>query len=84
MDCPRRRPRSRRRARDTALREFLEETGVSLQRLRFFETVTPVEVPELLPSVLHVFFADDQVVRENIEVNEGLTSSTSTRRTSLS
>lgn len=58
--------------RDTALREFLEETGVALQRLRFFQTVTPVEVPELLPVRLHCFFADDQVPRERIEVNEGL------------
>lgn len=58
--------------RDTALREFLEETGVALERIRFFETVTPVEVPELLPSLLHIFFADDQVAREHIEVNEGL------------
>ena len=58
--------------RETALREFEEETGVLLQRLRFFETLTPAEVPELLPSRLHVFFADDQVDRSGIEVNEGL------------
>jgi 8-oxo-dGTP diphosphatase len=58
--------------RETALREFQEETGVKLERLRFLETVTPVEVPELLPSRLHLFFADDSVAREDIEVNEGL------------
>ena len=58
--------------RETALREFAEETGVHLERLRFLETVTPAEVPELLPSCLHVFFADDQVPRSGIEVNEGL------------
>lgn len=58
--------------RDTALREFEEETGARLQRLRFLETVTPAELPELLPSVLHVFYADDDVPRARIEVNEGL------------
>jgi 8-oxo-dGTP pyrophosphatase MutT (NUDIX family) len=57
---------------DCALREFEEETGVCLQRLRFLETVTPDEVPELLPKTLHLFYADDQVPRERIEVNEGL------------
>lgn len=58
--------------RDTALREFAEETGVALQRLRFLETVTPAEVPELLPARLHLFFADDQVPRAEIGVFEGL------------
>lgn len=58
--------------RETALREFEEETGVVLQRLRFFESVTPDDVPELLPRKLHMFFADDQVPRDQIEVNEGL------------
>ena len=58
--------------RDTALREFEEETSVVLERLRFFETVTPAQVPELLPRVLHVFFADDRVPRERIDVREGL------------
>ena len=57
---------------DCALREFEEETGVRLQRLRFLETVTPDEVPELLPKTLHLFYADDQVPRERIEVHEGL------------
>jgi 8-oxo-dGTP pyrophosphatase MutT (NUDIX family) len=58
--------------RQTALREFEEETGVRLERLRFFESVTTREVPELLPSSLHVFFADDVVARDRIAVNEGL------------
>ena len=58
--------------RATALREFEEETGVELTRLRFFETVTPAEVPELLPRKLHVFFADDDVPRSRISVFEGL------------
>lgn len=58
--------------RETALREFEEETGVVLQRLRFFESVTPDDVPELLPRKLHIFFADDQVPRDQIVVNEGL------------
>ncbi len=58
--------------RATALREFEEETGVRLQRLRFFESVSPLEVPELLPRLLHVFFADDRVPRDQIQVFEGL------------
>jgi len=58
--------------RETALREFHEETGVTLTRLRFFETVTPAEVPELLPSRLHLFLADDEVPRDRIQVYEGL------------
>ncbi len=58
--------------RETAMREFEEETGVVLERLRFFESVTPAVVDQLLPSALHVFFADDVVPRERIVVNEGL------------
>jgi 8-oxo-dGTP diphosphatase len=58
--------------RETALREFEEETGIRIERLRFFETVTPEAVPELLPTCLHIFFADDLVPRERMEVNEGL------------
>lgn len=58
--------------RQTALREFEEETGVVLQRLRYFESVTPGEVAELLPSILHIFFADDAVPRDRIQVYEGL------------
>lgn len=58
--------------RETALREFEEETGIRLERLRYFETVTPREVDHLLPSMLHVFFADDRVPRERMQVNEGL------------
>ncbi len=58
--------------RETALREFEEETGIRLERLRFFETVTPEDVPELLPCRLHIFFADDSVPRERIQVFEGL------------
>jgi 8-oxo-dGTP diphosphatase len=57
---------------ETARREFEEETGVRLQRLRYFETVTPAVVPELLPACLHVFVADDPVPRTAIAVNEGL------------
>jgi len=58
--------------RSTALREFEEETGVRLERLRYLETVTPAEVPELLPCRLHLFYADDQVPRARIQVFEGL------------
>lgn len=57
--------------RETALREFEEETGVRLQRLRFFSLITQREFPELR-SDLHVFFADDDVPRDRMVVNEGL------------
>jgi len=57
---------------ETAVREFEEETGIALKRVRFFETVTPAEVPELLPSILHIFFADDAATRDQMVVNEGL------------
>lgn len=58
--------------RATALREFAEETTVTLQRLRFFETITRADLPALSPVRLNVFFADDVVPRESIEVREGL------------
>lgn len=58
--------------RETALREFEEETGVRLERLRFFRTVTREDVPELIPERTHLFFADDAVPREEIAVHEGL------------
>jgi 8-oxo-dGTP diphosphatase len=58
--------------RQTALREFEEETGVRLERLRFYATVTRETNPDLFVDRLDVFFADDEVPRERIEVNEGL------------
>jgi len=61
--------------RDTALREFEEETGIVLERLRFFETATfdaPFERPAAEPWTIHAFFADDDVARERMVVNEGL------------
>ncbi|MEX0782527.1 MAG: NUDIX domain-containing protein [Dehalococcoidia bacterium] len=58
--------------RETALREFEEETGVRLDRLRFFRTVTREMTPDLFIDRLDLFFADDAVPRERIEVNEGL------------
>lgn len=58
--------------RDTALREFEEETGVRLQRLRFFRTVAPADLPATAGATLHLFFADDAVPRDQIAVYEGL------------
>jgi 8-oxo-dGTP diphosphatase len=58
--------------RETALREFEEETGVRLERLRFYATVTREAAPDLFVDRLDIFFADDEVPRERIEVNEGL------------
>ncbi|MEX2081222.1 MAG: NUDIX hydrolase [Dehalococcoidia bacterium] len=58
--------------RETALREFEEETGARLARLRFFGTFTRENAPGLAVRELRLFFADDEVPREGIEVNEGL------------
>lgn len=58
--------------RKTALREFEEETGIRLQRLRFFATIQKHELPGLRVERLHFFFADDEVDPATIEVNEGL------------
>ena len=55
--------------RETALREFEEETGVCLRRLRFFETITR---EGLHPHALHIFFADDEVPQDAIQCFEGL------------
>lgn len=57
--------------RETALREFEEETGIALQRLRYFETAEAEQFGDRL-STTHLFFADDEVTRERIVVNEGL------------
>lgn len=57
--------------RETALREFEEETGIALERLRFFATDTR-EDGNGRPRTLHLFFADDTVPRERMVVNEGL------------
>lgn len=57
--------------RETALREFEEETGIALQRLRFFETVVG-EPFRGTQWTTHLFFADDDVPRERIVVNEGM------------
>jgi 8-oxo-dGTP pyrophosphatase MutT (NUDIX family) len=59
-------------ARETALREFEEETAVVLQRVRYFRTVTPEDHASLLSPRLHLFFAADDVPRHSIEVHEGL------------
>ncbi len=58
--------------RETALREFEEETGIRLERLRFYRTVTRSDLPDLFVDRLDMFFADDDVGRDRIEVNEGL------------
>jgi 8-oxo-dGTP pyrophosphatase MutT (NUDIX family) len=58
--------------RETARREILEETGLSLSRIRFFETATPQNTPGLRSDALHIFLADDEVDESTIVVNEGL------------
>ena len=58
--------------RTTALREMEEETGLRLERLRFFAEFTWETIPGLFASRLHLFFADDEVDETTIQVNEGL------------
>jgi 8-oxo-dGTP diphosphatase len=58
--------------RETALREFAEETGIRLTRLRFVEVASGERTPPGVPPRLHVFFADDDVPEEAVEVREGL------------
>jgi 8-oxo-dGTP pyrophosphatase MutT (NUDIX family) len=58
--------------RETALREFEEETGVRLARLRFVDVLAGERTPPGVPPRLHVFFADDEVTEDAIDVREGL------------
>jgi 8-oxo-dGTP diphosphatase len=58
--------------RATALREFEEETGVRLSRLRFFATFDRSPELPLRPERLHLFFADDEVPQEDVQCFEGL------------
>jgi len=58
--------------RETALREFEEETGVRLERLRHFATYTNDDAFPLHPAVTDVFYADDVVAEEDVVVGEGL------------
>ena len=58
--------------RDTALREFEEETGVVLKRLRFFRTFDRSPELPLRPERLHLFFADDDVPQQQVGCYEGL------------
>ncbi len=57
--------------RETALREFEEETGARLTRLRFSTTTTTL-TDHRRPRTFHLFFADDEVPEEALECNEGL------------
>jgi 8-oxo-dGTP diphosphatase len=59
-------------ALENALREFEEETGARLSRIRFWQTLTPSDVPGLAASRMDIFFADDRVSRAEMVVNEGL------------
>ncbi|MBA4180825.1 MAG: hypothetical protein C0506_09575 [Anaerolinea sp.] len=58
--------------RETALREFEEETGARLGRLRSWRHASRAGFPGLVVEGLHIFFADDDVPREGLLVNEGL------------
>ncbi len=58
--------------RQTALREFKEDTGVCLERLRFFARFAPGSLPGRPGPDSTLFFADDEVPEEQIEIHEGL------------
>jgi 8-oxo-dGTP pyrophosphatase MutT (NUDIX family) len=58
--------------RETALREFAEETGVTLQRLRFYRTIQRGAEELRAARTLHVFFADDDIPESAIQCFEGL------------
>ena len=58
--------------RETALREFEEETSIRLERLRFFTTLEKDQLEGFQNERLHLFFADDEVAPGSIEVREGL------------
>ncbi|MGE5596481.1 MAG: NUDIX domain-containing protein [Hyphomicrobiales bacterium] len=58
--------------RETAIREFEEETGVRLERVRSFCTYDHPHAPGADRHLLHVFFADDDVDEAAIDVREGL------------
>ena len=58
--------------RQTALRQFREETGVALNRLRYFQAFTAGDDSAFEGRTIHLHFADDAVDETRIEVNEGL------------
>lgn len=57
---------------ETALREFEEETGVGLRRVRHAASFVPGRAGWSQRATIHVFVAQDDVAEEAIEVNEGL------------
>lgn len=58
--------------RENALREFEEETGAHLSRLRLWREAVRADFPGLAARRMHIFFADDDLPREQLQVNEGL------------
>ncbi len=58
--------------RETALREFEEETGAKLLRLRTWRPASREEFPGLAAGLMHIFFADDEIARDAMVCNEGL------------
>jgi 8-oxo-dGTP pyrophosphatase MutT (NUDIX family) len=59
-------------ARETALREFEEETGIALTRLRFFDTNSYEAWEGAGALTVHLFFADDEVPQEQVQCFEGI------------
>ena len=58
--------------RDTAIRELEEETGLRVERVRYFRSFDQRDHPAFEHRTLHLFFADDEVDEQAIRVNEGL------------
>jgi 8-oxo-dGTP pyrophosphatase MutT (NUDIX family) len=58
--------------RETALREFEEETGIALKRLRFFATNQYDAWEGHGALTVHLFFADDEVPQEQVQCFEGI------------
>jgi len=56
----------------TARREFVEETGVRLSRIRQFGSFAAPHDPWMRDFRVHLFVAEDDVPRSAISVNEGM------------
>lgn len=58
--------------RETALREFEEETGIALKRMRFFTTNQYERAAGPGALTVHIFFADDEVPQDQVQCFEGI------------
>ena len=58
--------------RETVLREFEEETGVKLERLRHFATYEAQATTDEPARIQDAFYADDAIAEDAIVIREGL------------